>query len=156
MALLDDEQPLEIKFKKLHPKATLPSKNHNAACFDLYAVPQSKETFGPSVIINPLTRATIPLGISWEPPIGYSGHIRDRSGLAAKHGIHVLAGEIDNDYRGEIMVCLLNTSDKPYQITCGDKIAQIKIEKDYNIESVWSDDLSETERGEQGFGSSGK
>ena len=96
-------------------------------------------------------------GVFMEIPEGYYGRIAPRSGLAHNHGIDVLAGVVDSSYRGEIRVVLFNTDkEEPFQIQAGDRIAQIIIEKHYNFEFVEVEDLSETARGADGFGSTGK
>lgn len=106
--------------------------------------------------IAPLSRATIRTGLAVEIPEGYYGRIAPRSGLAHNHGIDVLAGVVDSCYRGEIRVVLYNTDkEEPFQVRSGDRIAQLIVEKHYNFEFVEVDDLSATERGEGGFGSTG-
>lgn len=107
--------------------------------------------------IAPLSRATIRTGLAVEIPEGYYGRIAPRSGLAHNHGIDVLAGVVDSCYRGEIRVVLYNTDkEEPFQVRPGDRIAQMIVERHYNFEFVEVDDLSETDRGEAGFGSTGK
>lgn len=107
--------------------------------------------------IPPLSRATIKTGLAVEIPEGYYGRIAPRSGLAHKHGIDVLAGVLDSSYRGEIRVILYNTDkEEPFQIRSGDRIAQLIVERHYNFDFVEVEDLSSTDRGEAGFGSSGK
>ena len=107
--------------------------------------------------IPPLSRRTVRTGVFMEIPEGYYGRIAPRSGLAHNHGIDVLAGVVDSSYRGEIRVVLFNTDkDEPFQIQAGDRIAQMIIERHYNFEFVEVEDLSETTRGESGFGSTGK
>lgn len=92
-----------------------------------------------------------------EIPEGYYGRIAPRSGLAHNHGIDVLAGVVDSSYRGEIRIVLYNTDkEEPFQVRSGDRIAQIIFEKHYDFEFIEVDDLSKTNRGEGGFGSTGK
>lgn len=108
-------------------------------------------------VIPPLSRAVVSTGISMEIPEGYYGKIAPRSGLALKYGIDVLAGVVDSPYRGEIRVILFNTDkEETFNIRQGDKIAQIIIEKHYNFDFVEVDELSHTERGAGGFGSTGR
>jgi len=96
-------------------------------------------------------------GLSVEIPEGYYGRIAPRSGLAHKNGIDVLAGVVDSSYRGEIRVILYNTDkEETLQVRSGDRIAQMIVERHYNFEFVEVEDLSVTERGEGGFGSTGK
>ncbi|MCL2434758.1 MAG: dUTP diphosphatase [Lentimicrobiaceae bacterium] len=110
-----------------------------------------------SVILQPLERALIPTGLFIEVPEGYEAQVRPRSGLAIKNGITVLnsPGTIDADYRGEVKVILINLSNEPFTVQNGDRIAQMIIAKYEKI--TWNQvaQLSETERGAGGFGSSG-
>lgn len=110
------------------------------------------------VTILPLGRAIIPTGLSIALPEGTEAQIRPRSGLAAKSGITVLntPGTIDADYRGEIKVILVNLSNEPYLVKPGDRIAQMVIAKYEKAEWHEVSVLDETERGEGGFGSTGK
>ena len=103
-------------------------------------------------------RALIHTGLFLELPQGYEAQIRPRSGLAIKKGITVLnsPGTIDADYRGEVGVILINLSDEPFEVYSGDRIAQILIQKLNQIEWTPTSVLSETERGEGGFGHTGK
>lgn len=111
-----------------------------------------------SVTIAPLERAFIPTGLYVELPEGYEMQIRPRSGLAAKHGITVLnsPGTIDADYRGEIKVILVNLSNTPFEILPGERIAQAVVAKHERVEWNEVEQLSQTERGAGGFGSTGK
>jgi dUTP pyrophosphatase len=113
-------------------------------------------------ILNPITlktleRAIIKTGISIELPIGYEAQVRPRSGLAAKNGITTLnsPGTIDADYRGEICVILVNLSHQEFIINNGDRIAQLVIAKHERAQWQEVTQLSTTERGEGGFGSTG-
>lgn len=108
-------------------------------------------------ILNPGVRALIPTGIFMELPEGYEAQIRPRSGLAWKHGITVLntPGTIDADYRGEVGVILINHSNVPFKISNGDRIAQMVIMKVETPTLVSVDVLTETERGDGGFGHTG-
>jgi len=110
------------------------------------------------LVIKPLQRALIPTGLFMEIPIGYEGQVRPRSGLAIKSGITVLnsPGTIDADYRGEVKVILINLSDSDFVINSGDRIAQLVIAKCEQMEVIEVETLSETERGEGGFGHTGK
>ena len=102
-------------------------------------------------------RALVPTGLYFEVPEGYEAQVRARSGLAIKHGIGLVngIGTVDSDYRGEIRVPMINWSDEDFVINDGDRIAQVIITsyEKVNIEIV--EDLSETERGEGGFGHTG-
>lgn len=110
------------------------------------------------VILKPLDRKLIPTGLFIALPDGYEAQIRPRSGLALKNGITVLntPGTIDADYRGEIGVILINLSNEPFTINDGDRICQMVISKYETIEWTSVQILSETTRGEGGFGHSGK
>lgn len=109
------------------------------------------------VTIKPLERYTFPTGLYIELPIGYEAQIRPRSGLACKHGVTVVnsPGTIDADYRGEIKVCLINLSNDAWIIEPGDRIAQMVVAKHERVEWEEVENLSETERGDGGFGHTG-
>ena len=110
-----------------------------------------------SVILQPLGRAIIPTGLFIELPVGIEAQVRPRSGLAAKKGVTVLnaPGTIDADYRGEVGVILINLSNEPFTVENGERIAQMVIAKHERAEWSLVDSLSETARGEGGFGSTG-
>lgn len=109
------------------------------------------------ITLGPLERAIVKTGLFIELPVGYEAQVRPRSGLAAKKGITVLnsPGTVDADYRGEIGVILVNLSNEAFVIENGERIAQLIIAK--HERAVWleADELSETSRGEGGFGSTG-
>ncbi|AXG73722.1 dUTP diphosphatase [Flavobacterium arcticum] len=109
------------------------------------------------VVLSPLGRAIIKTGLFIELPIGYEAQVRPRSGLAAKKGITVLnsPGTIDADYRGEIGVILVNLSNDAFTIENGERIAQLVIAKHERAEWQEVQELTETSRGEGGFGSTG-
>ncbi len=110
------------------------------------------------VALNPLGRALIPTGLFIALPDGYEAQVRPRSGLAFKQGITVLnaPGTIDADYRGEVGVLLVNLSDKAVTINDGDRVAQLVIAEYARADWHEVNELSETERGAGGFGSTGK
>ncbi|GGX31957.1 dUTP diphosphatase [Aquimarina muelleri] len=110
-----------------------------------------------SVTLKPLERTIIKTGLFIELPIGYEAQVRPRSGLAAKNGITVLnaPGTIDADYRGEIGVILVNLSNENFTIENGERVAQMVIAKHERAEWLPVLELSETSRGEGGFGSTG-
>ena len=91
-----------------------------------------------------------------EFPEGFVSLVWDRGGMAAKFGLHLLAGVIDSNFRGEVTAIMLNTSDEKYRIHKGDKIGQMIIQRYEQVELKQTDELSETERGEQAWLSSGK
>ena len=109
------------------------------------------------VVLKPLERAMIPTGLRIELPLGYEAQVRPRSGLAAKHGITVLnsPGTIDADYRGEIKVILVNLSNENFTIKHGERIAQMVIAKHKTATLIEVAELSQTQRGEGGFGHTG-
>ena len=110
-----------------------------------------------SRVLKPLERSIVGTGLFIELPIGFEAQVRPRSGLAAKKGITVLnaPGTIDADYRGEIGVILANLSNEDFTIQNGERIAQLVIAKHERAEWVEVETLSETSRGEGGFGSTG-
>jgi dUTP pyrophosphatase len=101
-------------------------------------------------------RASVRTGLAVNIPLGFYGRVAPRSGLAVRHGLDVLAGVIDSDYRGEIICALINHGDEAIQIDAGMRVAQLIIESILTPEPVWSEALSETERGQGGFGSTGE
>jgi dUTP pyrophosphatase len=110
-----------------------------------------------SRILKPLERSIVGTGLFIELPIGYEAQVRPRSGLAAKKGITVLnaPGTIDADYRGEIGVILVNLSNEDFIIENGERIAQLVIAKHERADWIEVSELTETSRGEGGFGSTG-
>lgn len=110
-----------------------------------------------AIVLKPLERVIVKTGLFIELPIGYEAQVRPRSGLAAKKGITVLnsPGTVDADYRGEIGVILVNLSNEAFIIENGERIAQLVIAKHERAEWITVETLSETSRGEGGFGSTG-
>jgi dUTP pyrophosphatase len=110
------------------------------------------------VTLLPLERRLIPTGLFMEIPTGYEVQIRPRSGLAFKHGITVLnsPGTIDSDYRGEVGVLLVNLSQEPFVIETGERIAQMVVAAHGHVKWEAVSELSDSERGAGGFGSTGK
>lgn len=109
------------------------------------------------ITLQPLERTIVPTGLFIELPIGCEAQVRPRSGLAAKKGVTVLnaPGTVDADYRGEIGVILVNLSNVPFTIENGERIAQLVIAKHERAEWNVVEELTQTERGEGGFGSTG-
>lgn len=137
-----------LKIKRLTTVAKLPTFAHPGdACFDIYA--------GQNVVVPAKGYATVPTGIASEIPEGYEVVIRPRSGLAFDHGLQVHPGTIDSGYRGEWLVQVYNHSHTSYLIQEGERIAQgaLRIAPRVEIEEV--DKLSDSVRGERGFGSTG-
>ena len=127
-----------------------------------YATPQSagmdlRANIEEPIIIKPLERKLIGTGLHIALPEGYEAQIRPRSGLALKHGITVLnsPGTVDADYRGEVMVLLVNLSDKDFVVNDGERIAQMVIAKHDQGDFIEVEVLDETERGEGGYGHTG-
>lgn len=110
-----------------------------------------------TIVLKPMERALIKTGLFLEIPVGYEAQVRPRSGLALKKGITVLnaPGTIDADYRGEVGVILINLSNEDFEINHGDRIAQLVFAKFDQAEWIDAEVLSETNRGEGGFGSTG-
>lgn len=109
------------------------------------------------IVLKPLERCLVKTGLFMAIPVGYEGQVRPRSGLALKSGITVLnsPGTIDADYRGEVGVILINLSNEPFTIQDGERIAQLVVSKCEQAEFCLVNELTETERGEGGFGSTG-
>jgi dUTP pyrophosphatase len=138
-----------LEFMRLHTEARLPTRGSlHSAGLDLYAVE--------SLTIAAHARAGVRTGLAVAIPQGFYGRVAPRSGLAIRHGLDVLAGVIDSDYRGEIICALINHGDDPLEIEAGARVAQLIIEAIITPEPAWSEDLSETGRGQGGFGSTGE
>ena len=145
---------MELKIKKLHPKAILPTYGSaGAAGADLYALPE-----GDPIVIGPGETVMIHTGLSMAIPEGYVGLNFARSGLASKRGLAPAnkVGVIDSDYRGELMVALHNHGSIPQTVEPGDRVAQFLLMGTPKVEMFLCDTLDETARGEGGFGSSGR
>ncbi|AWW29381.1 dUTP diphosphatase [Echinicola strongylocentroti] len=110
------------------------------------------------ITLEPLERTLVGTGLFMELPAGHEAQIRPRSGLAYKHGITVLnsPGTIDADYRGEIKVLLVNLSKEPFEINNGERIAQMVVARHEQIQWKEATEVSETQRGAGGFGSTGQ
>lgn len=144
---------MKIKVKKLRDSAKLPFRaTQGSAGADLYACLEAPVT------VEPDQRVTIPVGIAVEIPAGYGGFVFPRSSVACKFGVSLpnCVGVIDSDYRGELCVPVINYSSKPYTVNDGDRIAQLVILPVEKAFYEYVDELSDTERGEGGFGSTGK
>ncbi len=142
---------MHLKIKKLTPEAVIPAyQSSGAAGFDLHAIEDT--------ILRPGERVLLGTGLAMAVDEGYELQIRPRSGLAYKHGITVLntPGTVDSDYRGEIKVLLINHGEEDFAITQGERIAQGVIKEVVQAVMVEVDDLDETQRGEKGFGSTGR
>ena len=110
------------------------------------------------VVLRPLERALIPTGLAMAIPPGYEAQVRPRSGLALRHGVTLLnaPGTIDSDYRGEVGVILVNLSAEPFTVSRGERIAQLVVARVAQMAVELVPSLDETERGEGGFGHTGR
>jgi dUTP diphosphatase len=110
------------------------------------------------IVLEPLDRVLIPTGLYMELPLGYEAQIRPRSGLATKHGITLpnSPGTIDSDYRGELMIPLINLSREPFTIQDGERIAQMVVARHELVEWELVTDLEDSDRGTGGFGHTGR
>lgn len=169
-------EPLKFGVVRTHPNAVLPTKTEGNVGIDLYCVADevfyniivytpSKLMGGPThtakyigYTLQPGERKRFCTGIKLQIPAGYAIILKDRSGNAANHGLHVLAGVIDSSYRGELEIVLLNTSDKEVTVHEGHKIAQMVVVPDYYsvFTEITPEELLDSNRGEKGFGSSGR
>jgi dUTP pyrophosphatase len=118
------------------------------AAFDLYAAKD--------MMIAPMGRVQVPTGVAMEIPEGYVGLVWDKSGLSHKFGLRTLGGVVDAGYRGEVMVGIVNLSKEAYTFEKGHKVAQMLIQKCEHCDIVEVKELSDSERGSNGFGSTGK
>lgn len=147
---------LELKFKRMTDTMTIPTKAHETdACFDLYAdIPGSNV----GISIPPHETVKIHTGFSTNIPHGYWGAVFARSGIATKEGLRPAncVAVIDEPYTGEWLVPVHNDTDNPKTIYHKDRIAQFTLLPYYNIKLVEVNELKETDRGNGGFGSSGK
>ena len=144
---------MEIKIKKLNENAIIPKRgSKQAAGYDLYACTNAP------IVIAPHQTVKVGTGLSIELPDGYFGAIFARSGLATKQGLRPAncVGACDSDYRGEYIVALHNDLDEPQIINPMERIAQLIVIPYLAVEFNEVDELSDTERGENGFGSTGK
>lgn len=142
---------MELKFKKLTPAAVLPTYGtKGAACFDLYALE--------SGAVLPGGATTVRTGLAVEVPEGHAMMIYSRSGHGFKNGVRLSngTGVIDSDYRGEVMVRLHNDGQVAYEVQPGERIAQAMVTPVLQVLVTEVDELGQTERGEGGFGSTGK
>lgn len=137
--------------------------NRSRNALPRYATPLSagldlRASLSAPVTLRPMERRLVPTGLYIELPEGYEAQIRPRSGLAIKSGITLLntPGTIDADYRGEIGVIMINLSDRDFTINDGDRIAQMVVSRFEQVEWQSVEELTATERGEGGFGHTGK
>lgn len=142
---------ISIQIKKLSDEAVVPVyQSREAAGFDFHSIEDKR--------LEPGGRTLIKTGLSMALSFGYELQIRPRSGLAFKHGLTVLnaPGTVDSDYRGEVMVLLINHGSEAYEIVKGERIAQGVIQEVTQAKFTVVDELEDTDRGVSGFGSTGK
>lgn len=144
-----------VRVKRLAHGADLPLPRYQtagAAGMDLLAA------VAEPVVLPPLSRATIPTGLALALPAGFEAQVRPRSGLAARHGVTVLnaPGTVDEDYRGEVQVILVNLGAESFVVARGDRIAQLVVAPVTRATLEVVDDLDGTARGDGGFGSTGR
>ncbi len=143
---------MNVKIKKLNPQAKLPVYGSPcAAGADLFACTDG------DVTIQPHETVMIPTGLAMELPVGYAGFIYARSGLASKKGLAPAnkVGVVDCDYRGEVKVALHNHGNVSQTVSCGERIAQLVVAPYVTAQFEEAEELSQTVRGEGGFGSTG-
>lgn len=146
-------EQLSIKFRLVNDRAKQPEyQTAGAAGADIFA-----GFDGPDIDLAPGARQIVGTGIALEIPAGFEAQIRPRSGLAASHGITVLnsPGTVDSDYRGELKVILVNTSDAHFTVRSGDRIAQVIFAPVLRAQFEVASELSSSGRGGDGFGSTG-
>lgn len=141
---------MKLLFKKLTPSATIPSYMHEGdSGMDVHSI--ETRSIGHEGCIH-----VFRTGIGAVIPEGYELQVRPRSGLACKHGVVAVLGTVDQGYRGEILVALQNNGHEHYLVKAGDRIAQLVLAPVARADIGETDDLGETERGADGFGSTGK
>jgi dUTP pyrophosphatase len=141
---------VKVRVKRLSPEAKMPrAAKRGDVAFDLFSMIDYE--------LRPGERFAVPTGIALEIPPGYEGEVRPRSGLALREGVTVLntPGTIDSGYRGEVKTIMINHNEEPFKITKGMRISQLAIRPVPEVEFIEVDELSGTERGEGGFGSTG-
>lgn len=144
---------MKVLFRKLHPEAQVPQyQTAGSAGLDLHA------RISHEIYLQPGVRFTCHTGIAIELPEGFEAQVRSRSGMAKNHGVVVAqgVGTVDADFRGEICAILINHGDQAFKIEPNMRIAQLVIAPVIRAELVQAGELSDTERGDCGFGSTGK
>jgi dUTP pyrophosphatase len=141
-----------LRFRRLDERASLPERAHPGdAGLDLRSVVD--------LVVGPGRRAMVRTGLAVAIPDGHAGLVLPRSGLASRHGLTLAnsPGLIDAGYRGEVVCAMVNLDpEDAVQIAVGDRVAQLVVVATASVDATWSDDLSPTERGAGGFGSSGR
>lgn len=140
---------MNLRIKKLTEEAILPIHAHQGdAGIDLFSIED--------ILISKNQRVQVRTGIAMEIPLGYVGLIWDKSGLSHKYGLKTLGGVIDSGYRGEIKIGLINLGEEDYKIEKGHKVAQMIIQEVVSPSVIEVEELEDSKRGDNGFGSSGK
>jgi dUTP pyrophosphatase len=145
---------LAVRIMRVHPDAQLPRyMSDRAAGLDLFSSPA-----GGAMTIAPGERKLVGTGVAIALPHGYEAQVRPRSGLALKHGVTVLnaPGTIDEDYRGEIKVLLINHGQEPFAVQAGERIAQLVVARVERVAFAEVETLDETARGAGGYGHTGR
>lgn len=145
------QKPLHVGFQALSPQSIIPfTATPESNGYDLFTIEE--------VTIEPEHWKVVKLGFAVEVPVNHAMLVLPKSGLSSKHGISVLnsPGLVDSDYRGEISAIVINHNDAPYTFKAREKIAQVIFVETKKVEFWPVDKLSETERGEGGFGSTGR
>ena len=147
------DTPVPVRYS-LDPHAFAPPayQTEHAAGLDVYAAVTEPMTIAPGAVV------AVPTGVRLEIPPGYEAQVRPRSGLALRHAIGIPngPGTIDADYRGEVTVLLINFGREPYVVRRGDRVAQLVFARVTKVELTAAEELSETARGDGGFGHSGR
>lgn len=139
---------MQIPVRKLVSHAILPKRAHKSdAGLDIFSCED--------IVVGPNERIAVRTGISFSLPLGYVGLVWDKSGISFS-GVKTFGGVIDAGYRGEIKIILMNFGSKPFSINCGQKIAQLLVQRVSMCEAIEVSELDDTERGINGFGSTGK
>ncbi|HUS32550.1 MAG TPA: dUTP diphosphatase [Kofleriaceae bacterium] len=142
-----------VQIRRLRPDAMLPRyQTADAAGMDLHAALDAPMQVAPGAVV------AVPTGLAMAIPRGFEGQVRPRSGLAAKHAVTVVnaPGTVDADFRGTVMVLLINHGREPFMINHGDRVAQLVIAPVSQAEIVEVSELDDTQRGAGGFGSTGR
>lgn len=142
---------MKMKIKKLNSEAIIPQyQSQGAAGFDFHALNE--------LVLQPGERGIIETGLAVALDIGYELQVRPRSGLAFKHGISIVntPGTVDSDYRGEVKIVLINHGSEEFAVKKGERVAQGVIKEVVQAQIVEVDELDSTQRGEAGFGSTGR
>lgn len=146
----ESDKPVTVRVKFISESAKLPqAAKPGDVAFDLHSVIETT--------LEPSERQAIPTGLIMEIPRGYEGQVRPRSGLALRNGLSVVnsPGTIDSGYRGEVKVIIINHGKKPFTVTKGMRICQLAIREVPKVKFELAKELSDSERGEGGFGSTG-